>query len=61
LKEIYDIIINEDTDRDLNYKMLGDELHDLFTAMDKCDYLPMRHKSIKQCKTGDEIQKLMSL
>lgn len=57
LREIYDGIISTSQDSELDYDKLGTEFEGLFLAMRKCDYLPMRHKSVPAYRTGEDIQR----
>jgi len=60
LQEIYDGIIAANQGEALDYGMLSTEFEGLFSAMRKCDYLPMRHKSVPAYRTGEEIQQRMA-
>ena len=60
LQEIYDSIIAANQGEALDYGMLSAEFEGLFSAMRKCDYLPMRHKSVPAYRTGEDIQQRMA-
>ena len=60
LQQIYELIIANRNDKSLNTDLLGEEFEELFIAMDKYDYLLLRHKSIPAYKTAEEIQRRMS-
>jgi len=55
LREIFDRIIAANQGGGLDYDKLSTEFEDLFVAMRKCDYLPMRHKSIPAYRTGEDM------
>jgi hypothetical protein len=57
LREIYDEIITNNSEDELGYDVLGDEFEGLFIAMKKCDYLPMRHKSVPAYRTIEDFKR----